>query len=276
MKPRYITLYATLLTVFSSSAQLFNFSLKTNNQQLIDDALDGAFIRINQSYELCDTVSDEHFGREGKDYFSVIPFIGIETEKGLLFPTATLTPWTYDKAFKEYEAQYKPLLTSSRVTRLNGKGEIETKCINRGDSIKHTLSILNDSVLCNSGLRVDTLAGEKEGWLIWISSTENFEANDSVRLTSIRKNIEVPIDGEHLSLDDPEIAETVYGGIYVTPQQTAVGQLTFMLTGIMVLNDHGWDLVFPFITSKSEAKALTPIGVSKPTDRMNKLKKKRK
>ena len=32
-----------------TTAQIFNFSLRTNNQQLIDEALAGAFVRINQS-----------------------------------------------------------------------------------------------------------------------------------------------------------------------------------------------------------------------------------
>lgn len=81
------------------SAQFFNLSLKTNSQQLIDEALVGAFTKIEQGYELCDTVSDEHFGRNGKDYFSLIPFIGIETERGLLFPNGALEPWTLDKDF---------------------------------------------------------------------------------------------------------------------------------------------------------------------------------
>lgn len=276
MKLRHLISIVILLTSFSMSAQLFNFSLKTNNQQLIDDALAGAFVRINQSYELCDTVNDAHFGRDGKDYFSIIPFIGVETEKGLLFPTVTLQPWTYDKAFKEYEGQYKPLVTTSKISRLNGKGDIETISTLLGDSIKHTLSVLSDSVRFNSGLRVDTVAGEKEGWLIWISSNDNFVTNDSVRLTSIKKNIEVPVDGEHLSISNPDISETVYGGIYVTPKQTAVGQLTFELTGVMVLNDEGWDIVFPFISTKEEAKALTPISAPRPSDRLNQLKKKRK
>ena len=93
-----------------TTAQIFNFSLRTNNQQLIDEALAGAFVRINQSYELCDTIKDEHFGRGGKDYFSIIPFIGVQTEQGLIFPSAALRPWSCDKDFAEYDGQYKPLV----------------------------------------------------------------------------------------------------------------------------------------------------------------------
>lgn len=261
------------------SAQLFNFSLKTNNQQLIDDALAGAFVRINQSYELCDTVKDEHFGRDGKDYFSIIPFIGIETEKGLCFPTDALSPWNYDRDFNEYSTKYKPITTATTIANLGTK---KTISVNEdfslhGDSIKHSLSILNDSLVCNGGLRVDTVPGEKDGWLIWISSNDNIVENDSVRYTSFKKNIEVPIDGEYLTIGNPDISETVYGGVYVTPKQTAIGQITFELTGVMVRTEDGWDIVFPFIEAKKVVKALTPIGLPTPSsDKLNPLKKKRK
>lgn len=64
-----------VLLAFPLNAQIFNFSLRTNNQQVIDEAMSGAFVRINQSYELCDTVQNEHFGRNEKDYFSIVPFV---------------------------------------------------------------------------------------------------------------------------------------------------------------------------------------------------------
>ena len=273
MKLHKILFTIIVLTSFSMSAQLFNFSLRTNNQQLIDDALAGAFVRINQSYELCDTVNDAHFGRDGKDYFSIISFIGVETESGLLFPTATLKPWTYDKAFKDYQNKYQPLLTSTKITRLNGGCDVEFNSILVGDSIKHTLSILNNST---KGLRIDTVPGEKEGWIIWLSSNESLAANDTVRLTSIKKNIDVPIDGEHLTIDNPDISETVYGGVYVTPKQTAVGQITFELTGVMVMNEDSWDIIFPFIEAKMEPKILTPIISPLQSGKLNPLKPKKK
>ncbi len=83
---KHILVTVAIVIALPVNAQIFNFSLRTNNQQLIDKALEGAFVRINQSYELCDTVKNEHFGRNEKDYFSIIPFIGVETERGLIFP----------------------------------------------------------------------------------------------------------------------------------------------------------------------------------------------
>lgn len=156
-----------------SMAQIFNFSLRTNNQQLIDEALSGAFIRINQSYELCDTIKNEHFGREGKDYFSIVPFIGIETERGLIFPSSTLQPWNSDNDFDEYKNQYKPILTETKLNLLNNRTELiprDLKSLISGLELTRHLTILSDSTQIHEGLKVDTIPGTKNGWLIWLSS----------------------------------------------------------------------------------------------------------
>lgn len=262
-----------------TTAQIFNFSLRTNNQQLIDEALAGAFVRINQSYELCDTIKDEHFGRDGKDYFSIIPFIGIETEHGLVFPSATLAPWSYDNDFEEYQSQYKPLVTKTKISVLNNREESLSRDISLpflGKNISRHLSVLCDSTQSIKGLNVDSVSGVKNGWLIWISSNSNLAETDSVRFTSIKKDIEVPIDGGFFHIDKPEISETVYGGIYVTPVQSSIGQLTFTLTGVMVLDEDGWVLEFPFIKESKENKTLTPINGIPDRKKLNSLKKKKK
>ena len=260
-----------------SMAQIFNFSLKTNNQQLIDEALFGAFIRINQSYELCDTIKNEHFGREGKDYFSIIPFIGIETERGLIFPSSTLQPWNSDNDFGEYKNQYKPIVTETKLNLLNNSKALihrELKSPISGLDLTRYLTILCDSPQTHEGLKVDKVSGTKNGWLVWLSSNANLAGSDSVRFTSIKKNIEVPVDGGFLHIDNPEISEIVYGGIYVTPVQSSIGQLTFTLTGVMVLDEEGWVLDFPFITKSNENKSLTPIKGITGNTKLNSLKKK--
>lgn len=257
----FISLLITLVAL-PATAQIFNFSLRTNNQQLIDIALSGAFIRINQSYELCDTVNDQHFGRDGMDYFSIVPFIGIETQEGLVFPSSALTPWTNDCDFDKYKERYKPLVTKSTVSLLNSVEELPERDIQspiNGTAITRNICALTDSIHSSYGLAVDSLPGEKDGWFVWISSNQDLSETDTVKFTSIKKSIEVPVDGESLRIDTPEISETVYGGIYVTPVQQAIGQIMFTLSGMMVLDEDGWILDFPFITESTENKPLTPI-----------------
>lgn len=277
---KLILILMAAIVSLPTTAQIFNFSLRTNNQQLIDEALAGAFVRINQSYELCDTIKDEHFGRDGKDYFSIMPFIGIETEKGLIFPSVTLKPWLFDKDFDEYKGQYKPVVSETKLNILNSRKDNvvprDVKSPLSGTDISNNLSVDSDSTQINQGLKVDTVPGVKNGWLIWLTSNSNLAESDSVRFTSIKKDIEVPIDGGYLHIDKPESSETVYGGIYVTPVQSSIGQLTFTLTGVMVLNEEGWVLEFPFIKESNEKKTLTPINGIPDGAKLNPLKKKRK
>lgn len=279
MRIKHFILILILVIALPTKAQIFNFSLRTNNQQLIDEALVGAFVGINQSYALCDTVKNEHFGRDRKDYFSIISFIGIETEYGLVFPSAALTPWSCDKDFDEYKGLYKPLITETKINYLNnGKGHIHRNFSGPffGKEVSKHISIYCDSIQNTQGLKVDTVPGVKNGWLIWLSSSSSLAQTDSIRFTSIKKNIEVPIVGGELHLDEPEISETVYGGIYVTPIQSSIGQLTFILTGVAILDKDGWILEFPFLKEYNEKKNLTPISGMFGDVKLNPLKKKRK
>ena len=79
MKIKSLILILMTIVALPTTAQILNFSLRTNNQQLIDKALAGAFVRINQSYELCDTVKDEHFGRNGKNY--LVLYLSLELKQ---------------------------------------------------------------------------------------------------------------------------------------------------------------------------------------------------
>lgn len=279
MKTKNLLMIFLAVIAFPVTAQIFSLSMRTNNQQLIDEAIAGAFVRIDQSYELCDTINDEHYGREGKDYFSIIPFIGIETEQGLVFPSSALRPWSSDEDFEKYQSQYKPLVIDTKISILNNRKEHNLRDIKppfTGKEISGHMSLLCDSTQANQGFRVDTIPGVKDGWLIWLTSNSNLTETDSVRFASIKKEIEVPIDGGFLHIDKPEISEAVYGGIYVTPIQTSIGQLTFTLTGVMVLDEEGWVLDFPFIKEPKENKTLTPINGISGGAKLNPLKKKRK
>ncbi|MCD8208048.1 MAG: hypothetical protein LUD72_08940 [Bacteroidales bacterium] len=242
------------------SAQIFNFSLRNTNQQLLDEAFSGAFVKITQSYELCDTVTNDHFGRDGKDYFNKISFVGIKTERGLIVPAEVEHPWTCDRDFDEYRGKYKPLLTESSIMGLNV--EVGTAVTNRvpfvGDKIADGVSLVSDSTYFSTGMQVDSISGQKRGWFVWLLS-DNFEGADSVRVTSLSEPMDVPSDGKPANVDLPDFTETLRGGIYVTPVQTAIGQVALQLVGYMVYKDDKWQLVFPFIRTFQEEKRLTPI-----------------
>lgn len=275
MMNKYILAIVSVFMALPASAQLFNFNLRTNNQQLIDEAMTDVFVRVEQYYELCDTIKNEHFGRNEKDYFNIVPFIGIQTVKGIVLPSNALRPWSNDNDFAEYKDYYQPLITKTNIITLNSNTTHKhtlPQSAEKTDISKH-LTILRDSTT-NTGLKIDTIPGKKRGWLIWLSSDSNLSETDSLKFTSIQKDIEVPNDGGYLYIEKPEISETFYGGIYVTPIRTSVGELSFFLTGIIVLVNDEWVISIPFIEKTKENTILTPINGNNDWNKLNSLKKK--
>ncbi len=111
--------------------------------------------------------------------------------------------------------------------------------------------------------------------MIWLSSDKDIADIDSLKIISIKKEIEVPSDGECLPIDTPEVSGNIYGGIYVTPVQTGVGQLTFTLSGVMVLDEEEWIIYLPLIDIPKQKVKLTPIAGIREKHGLNQLKKRK-
>lgn len=275
MKNLNIILGVALLCFgISAKGQVLNFAFRSNNQQILEDALKGAFVTIVQSYELCDSTTNERFGREGKSYFSRIPFLGIETTKGLIIEKEALTPWHVDEDFQKYEGKYVPVLTESSFEAIHSE---TSKRLNPPAlfSLENTKELngflcFNDSIEQNLGIEVDAIAGLKKGWIIWLTST-NDNQNDGIKLNPIRKDLEISEDGIPIQIDTPSGEDDIIGGIYVVPTQTKIGQVTLLISGILSYSDNDWKINFPFLSSlKKDEKPLTPV---KRRDGLNELPK---
>lgn len=261
MKTKLYIVALVLLCSMPIVAQILNFPLRTNNQQLIDEALGGVFVKLDRSYELCDTVNDEHYGRDGKDYFSKVSFIGIRTEKGIVFPSCSKTPWEVDKDFDEYKGVYKPLAVETIIAAIGLEGE-KGRVIDgvwQPSELSDNLCLLTDSAGNAPRISVDTIAGVKKGWVIWLSADKNSADVDSVKLTSIREDLEIPTDGMPVRVESLQISEHVYGGVYVTLARASAGHIVLALSGILVHDEDEWVLEFPFLAVTNDDKTLTPI-----------------
>ena len=261
-----------------SHAQFMGFSFKSNNQIFIEQALQHAFVNVEQSYQLQDTIHNEIFGRDGKDYFSIIPFLGMRTLQGLLIAQDAVHPWKYDEDFNQYEGKYKPIVFRSKLTYL--RSELESKEtspvvteVNVQKLTETPFALYVDS-LHRNGLMCDTVAGSKSGWMVWVIDTKNQNRPDSIRLVSYKKDLYIKHSTDTISVDIPDNNQPILGGIFVNPVQTHVGQITFLLTGVAVGKDKHWILHFPFLAqAENEKNELTII---KSESNQNKFPKKKK
>lgn len=266
-----------LLSVLSitSSAQLLSMSLKSNNQQLIDEALKGAVVRVDAYYDLCDTLKNEHFGRNGKDFFNKVSTIGVVTEKGLLCQNDVVSPWGMDGDFKEFEAQYKPNVTKILTFKIEDNNDAGKPIEISKSSKRNNLTFANDSTYMN-GLRIDSISGQKDGWAIFYLQTKTSNGGDSIKIVSQKKELHVSSTNEAITVEAPASQETVLGGIFVTPVQTGIGQISMYLTGYIAKEGGQLKLIAPYISNTPSNKVLTPISAINEAEKFKQIKKKRK
>ena len=248
----------------NTQGQLFNMGFRSDNQVIIEEAIEGSFVKVVQSYVLCDTLSNERFGREGNAYFSQIPYIGIETSEGLIFPLNFISPWEDDADFQKYAEKYKPIIsdTSFEANDLPYSSRENLPSILNSENTKiiDEFVCFNDSSYSNVGLQFDTLPGNKNGWLVWITVPQNRDINKNVKLLSLKKDIEISEEASPIIIESPKIEDDIIGGIFIMPIQTKIGQINILISGLLSQKDNEWILSFPFVEKpKKEEKNLTPV-----------------
>lgn len=261
---RYYNILLFCLISIIAKAQDFNslnFNLLSNNQQFICDATKGGLAIVSQSYQLEDTVSHQKFGRYGKDEFGQGYSIGIRIPGRLIVSKSVVEPWHNDPNFERYKNSHLPVRYKRAVrefcdTIVNNQIVLNERI---DDLYKSELFAIQDSTINkNQGFQLDTIPGKKNGWLIWIVSDEPIEKSDSIHNESLmiyKSELSFNDDACEVTIKSPSTEKNVWGGIYVTPIQTSVGQITFYLSGIIQYKGNDvWSVVSPFMK-----ESITPI-----------------
>ncbi len=241
-----------LLLGMKVNAQLDGFSIqKTNNQQLIEEAVRGGLFLLRQDYQLKDTVSGKYYGRGG-DVFGSIYALGVKLRGGYCLADRGIHPWEYDVDFNEYRSTYMPVMY--KIYRREMASAIMTECpVWEGKQVRELVSgkfsFVEDSLFRNEGFDTDLTAGKKAGWFVWVVSNKAVEEatfGTEVSYTIYRKKLDIRENVGEYAIDAPSTNQKVWGGIYVEPVQTAVGQITFRLIGVVDKQENQWTMFTPF------------------------------
>lgn len=251
-----------LVFVFSVSnylnAQGIAFSFKSDNQRLVEDAIEGACMLIQQKYELMDSVTKKHFGRGGRDYFNMLPFVGISTAKGIILDEKVLSPWIVDKDFEEYQNKYIPLVKKSAMKTDEGLhlslSEHSSKKIDNSSFVMY-----EDTLLMRKGLEIDSIPGKKKGWMVWIVHSKNDAKSTAFTLHPIYKEIEIDEENYIINIERPNIEGNILGGFYIIFQIEKVGYISFKLTGVISVYGDTPRLECPFFRKLQSKQKLTLI-----------------
>lgn len=279
-----------MLSYGIAMTQSFDFNFKSNNQLLIEDAVKQGFIIIRQSYQLCDTTANPYtyFGKNNDDFFGQTFSLGIITEKGIYCNNQAICPWNFDTSFEDYRnTKYKPVLYQTYYRFLTNSTYQEIKYD------RDSLNIMYSNLLYSidfdgfeDGFVVDNQQGEKQGWLVLVDTNDHISVNDTVpfRMSIYRSPLIFSNDSAQYNIEVKSMYDSFIGGVYITPTITAVGQITFVLSGIVQNNNHNW-IIIPLLTTKdnldnnNDEIILTPIEQSAPIDSQNEdksIKKKEK
>lgn len=223
------------------------------NQQLVEDAVRNGVFVISQQYQLKDTVSNEYFGRGGRQEFNTMVSVGIKLKGGYVYSDKAEHPWKYDSDFERYRGRYMPVICKTEFRELEDSVLTENVDFLRtgSETLVPSRFYFKTDTRCfgDKGFVPDGTAGEKNGWCVWVlSSGDTIEATvaDSVEYLIFRKTLEIVSDSTECYIDAPSTKKNVLTGLYVNPVRTDVGQITFKLVGIMDKKGDSWRINLPF------------------------------
>lgn len=269
MKKINVLVMVILLATGVVSAQFTQSMFNSPNQQLVEQAVRNGVVLLRQDYQLLDTVTNERYGWNHRDMFNSVYSVGIKVGGGYVVSDRFVHPWSYDGRYLDLTGvTYVPVVskTMGRIITDTVMTEIKygvSDVCPLEDSLAYRIDC-EDSEL--EGFPVDSSAGAKDGWLVWVVAEDSTLSDSSeLSLVTYRHSMTLDKDTLRYQLPDPVASDYIIGGFYVVPQNTAVGVLDFKLAGFATQKDGIWYLVAENISEYSaeveaeDVSMLTPV-----------------
>lgn len=281
---RHLSLILVLSTLsICGAAQSVLFS---PNQQLVEEAIKGGILVIEQSYQLEDTTTHQRYGRYGKPEFGKNYSFAVRAEDGVCLTDPSVHPWNYDENFARYSNSHKPVLYKSRYRELNDSLMTDVS-LNYATALKNNgnrlFFIQDTSSFKTRGLSFGACANDRFCWIVWITSS-NKEDLSSARfnLVILKKKINILSDSTAISIEPIRSDKKILGGVVLSSEQAGIGQIVFKLCGVITSDRGEWVMIVPsFSNSVSENpkpadEELTPADKSGNNEPHSSNKKSRK
>lgn len=264
-----------ILTTNQVFAQFNISSFSTPIQQLVQEAVsDGVYI-IKQSYQLKENSSGRLYGIDGKDEFGTSYSLGLKAINGFYIYDNAARPWEYDNNYKQLEkGKYSPVIATTAVCKI-GKGNkfelVETDTI---------ISLNNDVVWRmdvemsdSAGYSILKTKGTLKGWVVLatVEKESDLAEKQEVIYSIYSREVTIGDDDKTIPFDADLESNEVVGGLFVVPENTGIGQMTFRLAGLVIHEDKEWQIAMinetdPIIAEPSSTSSsvgneskLTPV-----------------
>ena len=112
-------------------------------------------------------------------------------------------------------------------------------------SIKDSLIYRVDSLVHERrGLRISSSLGEKEGWLIWVTSADSLlQENTQLSVVTYKHKITIEENKKEYALPKPATSKNIVTGILVVPNNTQIGVLDFQIIGYAYQKGDDWYVI---------------------------------
>lgn len=268
---KILAIILLLASFHSAAAQISQSLLNSPNQQLVETAVEDAFIILQQDYQLLDTATNTRYGWNHQELFNSIYSVGIRVEEGYVVNDRFMAPWKYDTRYINLNnTAYRPIISNTQYRTLY---DTTMTCVQYDEQaclpIKENLLYRTDRIVneCR-GLTIDTLHGTKEGWLVWLVASDSTLTSDSEpSIVTYRYKLTTDSAVTDYPLPRPAVSGHILSGIYVVPVNSAIGVLDFRMIGAAYRSGDKWYIarvsakLAPAIVEEEDAPAtmLTPI-----------------
>jgi hypothetical protein len=266
MKKIFYIVICGMMTLAADAQNLQLPSIQLSaNQKLIEDAIcDGLFV-VQQNYQIKDTsTTPPTFYRWGNDpHLGTVYVVGIKVNGGFYSESKILFPWNGHTNYEQYRniAHYVPVISATNLRPSDSTHFITmpfdpTACKLQADSL--TVFVKSD-LFVGKGFRENYSPGKKEGWLAWIIADKQFYVVDTLPYSFLIYRTELVYEQakRRYEIKNPMTNKEILGGLYIVPELSDIGQITFNLSGVLINIDNKWNVVR--LDQNTSASPLQPV-----------------
>lgn len=235
MKKTIFLVVLVAIILSGVNAQFGNLKIvRSNNQQLIEEAIIDGLCILRQDYMLKDSIN---YGRGGKPYFGRGYEIGVLTsDNKILFNKNILKPWESDVNYNQYknDTTKQPALSALNIREIKSNVYVarDRDSVVVGDSLL-IATLTNDK----KGLMVSPVKGKKEVWVVLLYIEKNeISRNDTatnIMFATYKKEIDFGENINRIKIDKPNKDAKYIGGVCLNPKIKSIGTIQVYLSGVV-------------------------------------------
>lgn len=219
-------------------------------ENYVIEAVKEGMVVIKQQYQLKDIKKGSFHGKNAAEHFGETYSLALKINQGLQLTLPAVTPWLYDEDFTMINSRenrkYEPVLYESFLRSVDEKTfrkiYIESAYIT---PVEDSVLFAFDQGTRDFGFKMRGCTGEKNGILVVCHTQEPLAENDTTKIMlSQRKCTFNFTDSVSTLYKLPKLEmQNIVGGIWLVPEVTAIGVVTYYVSGVMVLTPEGeWRL----------------------------------